>query len=144
MDRCKCVFKDIRNATNLHQTKIRFLIVGALNTAFGLSVFPALYYLADSLKLHYIAILVVSQSVCVSFSFLTQKYFVFQTSGYFFRESIKFLVFHISFFFANLAALPFFVEIAGMCPVFGQTLFTFLVIISSYYWHSRVTFSTGK
>lgn len=127
-----------------HQTKVRFLMVGALNTAVGLAVYPALYFLAAPLELHYLTILVISQVVCVTFSFLTNKFLVFRTSGNYLQESGKFLTFHLSFFLVNLAALPALVELVGMSPVWAQTLFAVLVIATSYFWYSRITFSSIK
>lgn len=127
-----------------HQTKIRFLLAGALNTAIGLAVYPILYFLAAPLKLHYLVILTISQIVCVTFAFLTNKFLVFRTAGNYLKESGKFLMFHFIYFLVNLAALPALVELAGMKPVWGQTLFAVLVIVSSYFWHSRITFSSNK
>ncbi|WP_341915024.1 GtrA family protein [Polaromonas sp. YR568] len=129
---------------NRHQTKIRFLLAGAFNTVIGLSVYPALFFLAAPLKLHYLVILTISQIVCITFAFLTNKFLVFRTSGNYLRESGKFLMFHLSYFLVNLAALPALVELAGMTPVWGQTLFAVLIIVTSYFWHSRITFSSSK
>ena len=132
------------NLANQNQTKVRFLLAGAFNTAIGLAVFPALYFLAAPLKLHYLTILVISQLVCVTVAFLSNKFLVFRTTGNYLRESGKFLTFHLSYFLVNLAALPALVEFAGLNPVWGQTLFAVLVIVTSYFWHSRITFSSTK
>ncbi len=133
-----------RSLADRHQTKARFLLAGALNTAIGLAVYPALYFLAAPLKLHYLTILVISQVMCVTFAFLTNKFLVFRTSGNYLRESGKFVTFHLSYFLVNLAVLPALVELVGMNPVWGQTLFAALVIVTSYFWHSRITFSSTK
>jgi putative flippase GtrA len=127
-----------------HQTKVRFLFAGVLNTAIGLAIFPLLYFLTAPLKLHYLVVLVMSQFFCVKFSYLTNKYFVFKTSGNHLNELGKFLSFHLFFFLANLATLPALVEFWGMDPVWAQTLFTLLVIVTSYFWHSRFTFTSLK
>jgi len=129
---------------NRHQTKVRFLFAGALNTTIGLAVYPILYYFAAPLKLHYLIILVISQVLCVSFSFMTNKFLVFRTSGNYLREFGKFLTFHFFYFLANLAALPALVELADMDPVWAQTLFAGLIIVTSYFWHSRFTFNSLK
>jgi putative flippase GtrA len=143
MVRLKNFLGSARNLADQHQLKVRFLLVGALNTAVGLSVFPALYLLAVPLQLHYLSILVISQILCVSFSFLTSKFLVFRTSGNYLRESGKFISFHLSLFLLNLAALPALVELAGMNPIWAQMLFTILVIVTSYFWHSNITFSSS-
>ena len=134
----------VRSLADQHQTKIRFLIAGAFNTTIGLALFPAIYFLAAPMKLHYLVILTISQVLCISFAFLTSKFLVFRTSGNYLRETGKFLTFHLTYFLVNLAALPALVEFVGMNPVLAQTLFAVLVIVTSYFWHSRITFSSSK
>jgi len=123
-----------------HQVKIRFLFAGILNTAFGLGTFPVLYYMLEKMKLHYLIILTISQVICISFSFLTNKFLVFRTKGNYVPEILKFITFHLSYFIVNLFALPILVELFHFHPVIAQTLFAGLVIASSYFWHSRITF----
>lgn len=144
MGRWRSCLETGRCLADRHQTKVRFLLAGILNTAIGLAVYPALYFLAAPLKLHYLMVLIVSQIVCITFAFLTNKFLVFRTSGNYLRETGKFLTFHLSYFLVNLAALPALVEFVGMKPVWAQTLFAVLVIVTSYFWHSRITFSSTK
>jgi putative flippase GtrA len=118
-----------------HETKVRFLLVGGLNTVFGLAIYPAL---------HYLSILIVSQIISITFAFFTTKHLVFRTTGGYLCEYGKFATFHLSYLLANLAALPALVELVGMHPVWAQTLFAVLVIITSYFWHSRITFYQAK
>lgn len=132
------------NVLRRHQTKVRFLLAGVLNTSVGLAVYPTLFIYTGHLKLHYLTVLAISQLICITFSFLTNKFLVFRTSGNYLLESGKFLSFHLSYFLVNLATLPALVEFAGMKPVWAQTLFAVLVIITSYFWHSRITFSLPK
>jgi putative flippase GtrA len=132
-----------RNLANQHQIKIRFLLVGALNTVVGLTIFPALYFLVIPLQIHYLLILVISQTICVSFSFMTSKLLVFRTSGNYLRESAKFITFHLILFLLNLAVLPALIQFANMHPIWAQMLFTILVIVSSFFWHSNITFSSS-
>jgi len=127
-----------------HQTKARFLLAGALNTIMGLAIYPAVYFLAAPLKLHYLVIFAISQVICVTFAFLTNKFLVFRTSGNYLREFWKFISFHLTYFLINLAVLPTLVELGNMNPVWAQMLFAILIIISSYFWHSRITFRSPK
>jgi putative flippase GtrA len=144
MGRWQSCLETGRRLADEHQTKVRFLLAGAFNTALGLATYPALYFLLASLDLHYLAILAISQVVCVTFAFLTNKFLVFRTSGNYLSEYGKFITFHLSYFLVNLVVLPILVEFAGMSPVWAQTLFAVLVIVSSYFWHSRITFSSTK
>jgi putative flippase GtrA len=124
--------------------KVRFLLAGALNTAVGLAAYPVLFFLLAPLKLHYMVVLGITQVTCVAFSYLTNKFLVFRTVGNYLRESGKFALFHLSYFLVNLVALPVLVEVIGMSPVWGQTLFAVAVIITSYFWHSNVTFAPSS
>jgi putative flippase GtrA len=133
-----------RNFADQHQTKVRFLLAGAFNTALGLVTYPVLYLLMTPLRVHYLVILAISQAVCVTFAFLTNKFLVFRTSGNYLSEYGKFITFHLSYFLVNLVVLPILVEFFGMNPIWAQTLFAVLVIVSSYFWHSRITFAATK
>lgn len=123
-----------------HETKIRFLFVGGFNTLFGLSAYPLLYWTLTPLGLHYMEVLLVSQAICVPVSFLTNKVWVFRTKGNYLREFVKFASFHMSNLLANLLILPLLVNLLGLNPVIAQTLFVIVVVISAYFWYSRVTF----
>jgi len=127
-----------------HETKVRFLLAGALNTVFGLAAYPTFFFLLAPLKLPYMVVLGITQVICVAFSYLTNKFLVFRTAGNYLRESGKFVLFHLSYFLVNLVALPLLVEIVGMSPVWGQTLFAVAVIITSYFWHSNITFAPAR
>jgi putative flippase GtrA len=137
-------WQDARRLIRLHETKVRFLLAGALNTVVGLAAYPALFFLLAPLKLHYMVVLGITQVACVAFAYLTNKFLVFRTAGNYLRESGKFVLFHLSYFLVNLVALPFLVEIVGMSPVWGQTLFAVAVIITSYFWHSKITFAPAS
>lgn len=120
------------------------MIAGAVNTGVGLLMYPFLYFALSKHGLGYLQILIVSQIVCISVAFLTNKYFVFKTRGNFLVEIIKFVWFHGMYLVANLIALPIMVEKFGANPVIAQTVFAAAVIVSSYFWHNKVTFSEKK
>lgn len=131
---CKRVVND--------KLKVRFILAGIINTVFGLSAYPILYYSLVKFNLHYLVILFISQVICITFSYVTNKVFVFKTTGNLWSEYIKFSSFYLSYFLVNLVALPFMVEILKMNPILAQILFTFVVVISSYFWHSKISFAT--
>ena len=123
-----------------HQVKIRYLLVGFLNTLFGLGMFPLLYFALEAKQIHYIVILIMSQSICIVFAYLTNKHMVFKTNSGYMMEFLKFSTFHFIYFFLNMAILPLLVEAFHLTPVIAQTLFSIAIIISSYFWHSQITF----
>lgn len=128
----------------LHGQKLRFVVAGGLNTLVGLAAFPALFYLLKPLGLGYMVILAISQVLCIGFSYITNKFLVFKTAGDYLGESLRFAAFHLGYFVLNLLVLRFCVESLGLGPVPSQLGFAVLVIITSYIWHSRITFSRHR
>jgi putative flippase GtrA len=120
--------------------RFRFLIVGGINTIFGLSIYPLLYIATRRFDLSYLWLLVPSQIIAISFSYMTFKYFVYKTEGNYFKEYGIFSFFHIVMFMLNLVALPFFVEVFGINPMISQVLFGLFVASTSYIWYKKVTF----
>lgn len=131
---------DILRLARRHEMKLRFVIAGGLNTLFGLAVFPVLMWTFTSLSAHYLVMLTVAQALSIMFSFVTNKFLVFRTNGKYFSEFGKFITFHAAYFIVNLAALPVLVEVFSIPPIWGQFLFAGGVIVSSYFWHSKITF----
>lgn len=127
-----------------HRRKIDYLLVGGINTVIGLSAFPALYFLTKPYQLHYIVVLAISQVFCVTVAFFTNKHLVFRTQGNHLSEYLKFSAFYSAYFVINLIVMPILVEVAGMNPVKSQILISIGIIISSYFWHSKITFAPKK
>ncbi len=120
--------------------KIKYVAVGAMNTILGLSAFPFLFWVLDPLGIHYLCILIVCQVFCVTIAFFLYKLLVFKTDGDYLKEFVKFSSFYLIYFLIGIALLPFLVEVAGIHPILSQLLISIGIIISSFFWHSRVTF----
>lgn len=120
---------------------LRFLMVGGLNTAFGLTIYPVLLWSVPWLRIHYMVALLMAQAVATLFAFTTYKLLVFQTQGRTGRELVRFLVFYLANYAVNWAALPLLVEVAHLPPIIAQVGFTFTLAVLSWFWHNRVTFA---
>jgi putative flippase GtrA len=127
-----------------HDKKLRFLIAGAINTAVGLGVYPLLYWSLQPMGAGYLEVLIISQILCITFSFITNKYYVFKSKGNLKKEYFKFFAFHGFYFVLNLVCLPILVETMKINPIISQTLFSVAVIVTSYFWHNAVTFKSVK
>lgn len=119
---------------------VRFAAAGAANTAFGLAIYPLLLWSAPLLHTHYLVALGIAQAVSLCFAFATYKLGVFRTRGNIAREFGAFSSFYLFNYAANWAALPLLVELAAIPPVLAQLGFTAVLIVGSYFWHSRVSF----
>ena len=120
--------------------KIRFLVIGGLNTVVGFAVFPTLYYLMADVGFSYMVMLIISQFVCTNFSFMTNKSMVFRSGGNYLAEYFKYNTFQFVVFALNLLLLPICVEVLKINPVVAQTGITGAVVLLSYVWHSKITF----
>jgi putative flippase GtrA len=119
---------------------LRFLMVGGVNTAFGLAFYPLLLWSVPLLATHYMVALGIAQAVCLCFAFTTYKLAVFRTRGNLFSEFATFASFYLANYAANWVALPLLVELGRVPPIIAQTGFTIVLIVGSWFWHNRVTF----
>lgn len=122
---------------------LRFLIVGGVNTAMGLALFPTLFMCLPSLQGHYLLLMSASQVLCLGFAYLTNKYLVFRTSSRYLAETTSFLAFHGLHYIVNMVVVAYVVETYAFSPVFVQPAYSLLVILSSYFWYSSMTFKKG-
>jgi len=122
---------------------LRFLLAGAANTAFGLAIYPLMLWSVPAFHTHYLIALGVAQAVSLCFAFATYKIGVFRTRGNLAREFGTFSSFYLFNYTANWAALPLLVELGGIPPIVAQLGFTAVLIVGSWFWHSRVTFRSA-
>ena len=124
---------------------LRFLVAGAANTAFGLALYPLLLWSVPALRTHYMIALGIAQAVSLCFAFATHKFGVFRTrGGPLLREFVIFASFYLFNYAANWAVLPLLVELAHIPPGIAQSGFTVMLVIGSWFWHSRVTFRAAS
>lgn len=123
---------------------LRFVIAGALNTALGLALYPALLWLFSPLRTHYLIALGIAQAVCLTFAFFTYKLGVFRTQGNVIAEFFRFSSFYLVNYAVNWVALPVLVEVVGIDPLYAQLAFTAVIVIGSYFWHTHITFNNAQ
>lgn len=123
---------------------VRYVLAAGLNTAFGLAIYPALLWSSDWLHEHYMVALVIAQVTSLLFAFTTYRLGVFQARGDTARQFGLFSSFYLFNYAANWAALPLLVEVGGIHPIIAQLGFALVLMIGSYFWHSRVTFKARR
>ena len=119
---------------------IRFAAAGAMNTAFGLAIYPILLRSSDTLHRHYLVALGIAQVTSLCFAFGMYKWRVFRTRANLIREFWTFASFYLFIYALNWIALPVLVEAAGVAPIIAQFFFSLVLMVGSYFWHSRITF----
>lgn len=122
-----------------HNQKIRYLVVGGYNTAFGYGCFALLWWLFHQ-KLHYIILLLISHVLSVINAYLGHRKLVFRSNGQWFKEFLKFNVVYLASLIFNLIALPVLVSECNLHPLLGQAIVMVVTVILSYTMHNNVTF----
>ena len=121
--------------------QFRFLIIGVINTLFGLSIFPILYFLFTDYGVNYQTLLVVGWFLSTAFSFSTNKKIVFKSQINLLSEYTKYIGFHFLLLIINLFFLTALVNCLKLNPVGIQLAFGLAMAIISYFFHNYITFT---
>lgn len=120
------------------QQAIRFVVIGVANSAFGFSIFYLAFNFGTEIaRNNYWASVLISYSVGVPFSYITNSLFVFQAKS---GKFLPFVAIHTGNLFANLILLSVLVEVFDADPIFSQGLVLFVLALLTYLGHSRVSF----
>lgn len=119
--------------------KIRFLFVGGYNTAFGYLTFVLLYWLAGE-WFHYVVIAITAHFLAVTNSFLTQRHFVFRSTGPWKQEFIRFQIAYLTTLPIGIGLLALFHDVANMPILLAQAVSLVVIVVISYIASSRFTF----
>lgn len=119
--------------------KLRFLLVGAWNTAFGYGLFAGLYLWLGQ-EMHYLMILLLAHAVSVTNAFLGHRYLVFRSQGPILREFLRFNLSYLGALLLSLAGMPFLIEVCGLHPLQAQVVLLLIGLIYSYLAHKYYSF----
>ncbi len=123
----------------LAQSRVRYLIAGVWNTAFGYSVGVLLYYALRE-QFHLIIISIVGNVSAITMSFLTYKTFVFQTKGNWLGEYCRTYIVYGATALVGILILWALVEGFGMPFWIGQGFIILMTVSVSYIGHKNFTF----
>jgi putative flippase GtrA len=132
-----------------HQVKIRFLVVGAWNTAFGYIVFVLLDLLFSHLfqkrYYAYMTAMVLAQIISVINAYIFHKFVTFKSTTKNTAMIVEFLRFSTTYivtFCFNLIFLPILVELGHLTPSIAGAVLLLVTTGMSYLGHSRFSFKT--
>lgn len=130
-----------------NDTKVRFLVVGAWNTAFGYAIFWLCYELFSRLftvrYFAYTSAQIVSWVIAVANAYIAHRRITFRsrtTGRAALREFFRFMQTYVAMFVFGLALLPFLVEICGLGPRVAALVATAIGVVISYAGHRFITF----
>jgi putative flippase GtrA len=119
--------------------RLRFLVVGGWNTAFGYGLFVALYWLLGT-WLHYVAIAMIAHLLAVTQSFVSQRRLVFFAATGWLRQYLRFHVASLAALGINLAVMTLLVEAASLRVLAAQAVATCVSVVATYLMHKHYSF----
>lgn len=131
---------------------MRYLAVGAFNTAFGYSCFALFTLLLTPLITYgYIAAILLANLFAITASFLGYKWFVFKTHGDYLKEWIRCLGVYTGSILFSTAALPLLVPVvkahtgdAHRAPYIAGAIVLVASVIFSFFGHRHFSFGGMK
>ena len=131
---------------------VRFLIVGAGNTLFAYGLYALLtWLLVPRMPSRYFAAMTASALgtvVCITFSFVCHKWFVFKSKGDFFKEYIRAFMVHggtslVGFvlLLVIMFVLNQFITRQAAVPYLAGAILTAGTVVVSFFGHSKFTFA---
>lgn len=119
--------------------KLRFLVVGAINTLVGYLIFACLYLLIGT-WLHYLLVALVSHFLAVSLAYSLHRTIVFRSTGPIWPEFLRYNLSLLTVLGAGMAGLYLLVSSLGLSPLPAQAIVTILSVIGSYLAHRNYSF----
>jgi putative flippase GtrA len=121
---------------------VRYLAVGAFNTAFGYGLFAALFAgLHGCVPEAHMIVFIISNVIAVAVAFLGYRYLVFRSRGPFVSELLRCYLVYSTSFFLGAALLYILVDRAGLNVYFAQAIITLITIVASFLGHRHFTFA---
>lgn len=126
----------------INKRGLRYVVVGGVNTLFGYLLTVFLFYLLVN-KIEIIIILVISNILSISFSFLTYKLFVFKTLGNWVKEYARCYLVYGGISVVGISLTWLFLDIFHINIWIAQAISILIAIIFSYHGHKKFTFRTN-
>ena len=126
----------------MNNEKVRFAIVGVLNTGVGYLLFVVVQ-LAFGHFLHEVFVLLCAHVLASAFAFVMHKRFVFKAHGQILIDYLRFQVVYLVPLAINMMVLPISVRVFDINIYLAQAIFTALTVIFSFVGHKYFSFRRG-
>lgn len=123
----------------INNKKIRYVLVGGFNTAFGYIVFYS-NYIVLSKYINYILIVLLSHLISAIVAFILYRHFVFKNHNPIIPSFLKFNLSLTSQLILNLGITIFLVELAHIRVEISQFISVILSAIFGYFAHNHFSF----
>lgn len=121
--------------------QMRYIAAGGVNFMFGYFMSVAIYYnLRQYLCL--IGISIIANIICISFSFISYKLFVFRTRGNWMREYLRCYIVYGSGAVISIFCIWLMVDVVNIRFWIAQGMVLIIIVVISYFAHCRFSFAT--
>lgn len=132
-------------------TMVRYLAVGACNTAFGYGCFALFTFLLNPLLSYgYVLASLLANLFAITFSFFGYKWFVFRTRGNYLKEWIRCVGVYSGSMILSAMALPFVVAMIRRqtgydrsAPYIAGAIVLVFSVVFSFFGHRHISFARG-
>lgn len=126
----------------LGDERVRFVLVGAVNTVVGYGLFVAIE-LAFGRYTGYLISLYLSYAIATVIAFGLHRRYTFRVigKGGMLLDFLRFQGVNLAALLVNTVALPLLVELAQFQPIFAQALIVIITTLISYLGHKFFSFS---
>ncbi len=125
----------------LGDERVRFVIVGGVNTVLGYGLF-ALFDLTLGHTIGYLGSLYASYVIAIVVAFFLHRRFTFRAheSGNPFVDFARFSLVYVVALIVNTVALPLLVELVHLPPLIAQAIIVVVTTLVSYFGHKFFSF----
>ncbi len=131
----------VRTSTSERERRVRYLVVGGLNTLFSLGLFTVLDLTSARYVGHY-AVLTINQVITIVTGHATQRRWAWLSSAPYLRELGRFASVYSGAYFANLVLLYTAHSQFGAPVIPAQIVITALLVVGTFMVHRVWTFAT--
>lgn len=124
----------------LSQEKIRFLLVGGFNTAFGYLLFASIQFTIGK-SITFFGSLYLSHAIGSSIAFVLYRRFVFPVQGQLLKDFLKFQSVYLVPLISNTFLLPAIILIFNLNAYVAQAISMVILTVVSYFGHKYFSFN---
>ncbi|WP_241981638.1 GtrA family protein [Cryobacterium sp. TMT1-19] len=129
-------------ATTLaNDQRIRFLVIGGVNTVVGYGLFAALdLYVFAGIPFGYLLSLALSYTIAITLAFILYRRFVFHVTGQIWTDLTRFVSVYLVSIGVNAVALPILIELFGLNSLIAQAIVLVCTTLISFFGHRKFSF----
>ena len=129
----------------LGDERVRFVLIGGINTVVGYGLYALLYIFAGRF-IGYLGALYISYVIAIGIAFVLHRRFTFRVSGTgnVFIDLVRFAAVYVVSLIVNTFLLPVLIELGHVQPLVAQAAIVIVTTLISYFGHKLFSFRRHK